>query len=153
FRALLGGAIKRCIRQLRIGDRNAKAGAKLTQLLLVEQFLFMGDVASLTTLSESVAFDSFGEDDGRCAVVLHRGFVRPIDLLRVMAAAPHFMQLLVREVTEHLQQAWIMVAYVLTDVGTISDGVFLEFTINDFAQAAYQDAVMILGQQWVPIAA
>src|SRR5215471_19084184 len=46
-----------------------------------------------------------------------------------------------------------MVAQVLTDIGPISDGVFLEFAIDDFTQAADQNAVMVLGQQRVPIAA
>src|SRR5262245_48768890 len=55
--------------------------------------------------------------------------------------------------TEQVPQAWIIAAHVLADVGTIRDGVFLVFSIDDFAHASYQDAVMVFGQQWVPIAA
>ena len=41
----------------------------------------------------------------------------------------------------------------LADISAISDGVFLIFTIDDFAHAPYQDAVVILGPQRVPIVA
>src|SRR6185503_18378589 len=39
----------------------------------------------------------------------------------------------------------------LADIGASSNGVFLIFAIDDFAHAPHQDAVVILGQQWVPI--
>src|SRR5207245_3613078 len=93
------------------------------------------------------------QDNGRCAMVCHRCFVRRIDLFRIVSAAPHLVELLIGEVTEHLQQARIIATHVLADVGAIGDGVFLKFPIDDFAHAPYQDTVMVLGQEWVPIAA
>ena len=113
----------------------------------------MGDISPLTTLPKPIAFDGFRQDDRRCAMVFNRRFVRRIDLFRIVSTAPHLAELLIGEVTEQLQQARIITAHMLADIGAISDGVFLIFTIDDFAHAPYQDVVVILGPQWVPIVA
>ena len=153
FRAFIRWPVKRCVRQFSIRDGNAKAGAELPQFLFVEQLLLVGDISPLTALPKPIAFDGFGENDRRCAMVFDRRFVRRIDLFRVVSTAPHLAELLIGEVTEHLQQARIITAHMLADVGAIRDGIFLIFTIDDFAHAPDQDAVVILGQQWVPIVA
>ena len=62
----------------------------------------MGDVATLTGFAEPVALDGFGQYDRRGALMLNGGLVGRVNLLRVVTAAPQFLQLLIGVGLDHL---------------------------------------------------
>ena len=79
--------------------------------------------------------------------------VRRIDLLRVVPAEPHLLELFIGEMFDHFEQARIGAEEMLAKIGAGFGRVFLPLAVYDFAQAFDEQALAILGEQWVPIAA
>ena len=55
--------VKRRFRNFFIGDRDAEPAAEPAQLIFVELFLLMRDIAALAAFAKTVAFDRAGEND------------------------------------------------------------------------------------------
>ena len=73
--------------------------------------------------------------------------------LNTVAAAAELLQLLVGKAADHLQQLRILAEEVLADIRAGADDVLLVFAIHRLTHAADQDAVLVGGQQRVPVAA
>ena len=91
--------------------------------------------------------------DRRRALVLDRRLVGVVDLDRIVAAERHLLQLVVGQVLDHLEQPRIGAPEVLADVGARLDGVLLILAVDDLAHALDEQAVAILGEQRIPLAA
>ena len=85
--------------------------------------------------------------------MLDRSFVCGVDLDGIMAAQAHPRQLLVGKVLDHLQQARVGSKEILAEVGAALDEVFLVLAIADLAHPADQQAVAIVLNEAVPVAA
>ena len=116
-------------------------------------FCWWVDVAAFAGLAQAVALDRLGQDDGRLALGFDGRLVGRVDLLRIVAAAAQLRQLLVGQVRDQLCQLGILAEEVLADVGAGHDGVFLELAVDDLAHALDEQAVLVLGQQRVPVVA
>ena len=79
----------------------------------------MGDVLALAGLAHAVALDGLGEDQGRLALVLHRGVVGGVDLERIMAAAGERPDLVVGHVGDQRLRLGVLAEEVLADVGAV----------------------------------
>jgi len=145
--------IKRGLLDGRVGYGDSEAAAKMPQFLLVKGFLLMGDIAALTGFSQAVALDGFGQNDGWSALVFHGGFVGGIDLLRIVAAAPQLLELLVTIGAHHIGHFRVFFEKIFADIVTTGHRVHLVLTVRDFFHAFGQQPVFILGQQRVPVAA
>ena len=151
--AVLRRPVERRLGDFLVADRNAEAGPERLQLVFVQLLLLVGDVLAFAGLADAVALDGAGQDDRRLARCARRGLVGGVDLDRVVAAERQLLQLLVREVLDHLEQPRIGAPEVLADVGARFDGVFLILAVDDLAHALDEQAVVILLEQRVPLAA
>ena len=151
--AVVRRPIERRLGDVRIRHRNSEAGAERSQLLVVHLLLLMGDVLALARFAEPVAFDGPGDDDGRRSLVLDGGLVGVVDLDRVVAAERQLPELVVRQVLDHVEQPRIDAPEVLADVGARFDGVLLILAVDDLSHALHEQAVAILREQRVPLAA
>ena len=113
----------------------------------------MGDVLAFAGLAEAVALDGAREDDGGRALVLDGRLVGVVDLDRIVAAERQLLELVVRQVLDHVEQPRVDAPEVLADVGARFDGVFLILAVDDLAHALDEQAVAILGEQRIPLAA
>ena len=113
----------------------------------------MGDVLAFARLADAVALDRAGQDHRRLSRVLDGGLVGRVDLDRVVAAERQLLQLLVRQVLDHLEQLRIGAPEMLADVVAGLDGVFLILAVDDLAHALDEQAVVVLLEQRVPLAA
>src|SRR5690625_4284970 len=102
FGAVLRRSIKRrLLVYLLVGDRYVEAVAKRAQRLAAHFFLLVGDVLAFAGLAHAVAFDGFGQNYGRLALMVDRRVIGGIDLMRVMAAAVEPPDVLVGHVSDH----------------------------------------------------
>ena len=118
---------------------------KALQLVFVQLLLLVRDVLALTRLADAVALDGAGQDDRRLAGVLDGGLVGRVDLGRVVPAERELLQLLVRQVRDHLEQPRVGAPEVLPDVGARFDGVLLILAVHHLAHALHEQAV---GDPW-----
>src|SRR5262249_6254771 len=155
--ANLGAVVYRTIEgrfvQLLVGNRNSETRAEHTELFLVEFFLLVGDVLALARFAESVTLDGFGKNDGWRSLVLDGGLVGRVNLDWVVSAQAHARKLFVREMLHHLEQAWITPKEVLPEVGTALDEEFLILPVRDLAHTADQEAIPVILNEAIPIAA
>ena len=121
--------------------------------VFVHLLLLVGDVLAFARFAEAVALDRAGEDDGRLPLVLDRGLVGVVDLDRIVAAEAQPLQLIVGEVLDHLEQPRIGAEEVLAEVGAVFDGVLLILAVDDLAHPLDEQAVVIRGEQRIPVAA
>ena len=84
---------------------------------------------------------------------LHRRLVGVVDLDRIVAAERQLLELIVGQVLDHVEQARIDAPEVLAHVGARFDGVLLILAVDDLAHALDEQAVAILGEQRIPLAA
>ena len=78
--AIIRRPIERNLRDVRVADRHEKAIAECAHRFDVEFLGLMGDVQALSRVAHAVAFDRFGQNDGRCALMIDRGLVRAYTL-------------------------------------------------------------------------
>ena len=88
--------------QFRVRDRNAETRAKQTQFIVVQFFLLVSNVFALTCLTQSISFNSLGQNNGGPSGVIHCSFIRSVDLNRIMTSQPHTGELFVGEMLNHL---------------------------------------------------
>src|SRR5262249_43236684 len=103
--------------------------------------------------AETVAFHGLGEDHRRRAFVLDRDLVRRVDLLRIVPAARQLLKLLIRHVLDKPEQLGVLAKEMLADVGAALDAVALILAVDGFGHALDEEAVFVLGEKRVPIAA
>ena len=132
---------------------NAEARAERAQVRLVHLLLLVRDVLALTRLAHAVALDGAREDDGRLPLRFVGALVGVVDLRRIVAAEAQALQLVVGQVLDHVEQPRIGAEEVLAEVGTRLDGVFLVLAVDDLAHPLREQAVVILGEQRIPVAA
>src|SRR5207247_8606272 len=132
---------------------NASAGAERTQLLFVHLLLLMRDVLAVAGFAEPVAFDRAREDHGRRTLVLGRRFVGVEHFDWIVAAEGHLLQLVVRQVLDHVEQARVSAPEVLADVGAVGDGVLLILAVDDLAHPLDEQALAIPRAPRLPPAA
>ena len=87
---LAGVVVRRQVRvlfELRVRDRDAHRVAEVLEILERHLLHLVGRVAALEVVTEAVALDRLGEDDGGLALVLDGGLVGGVDLAVVEAAA------------------------------------------------------------------
>ncbi len=111
----------------------------------------MGRVASLAGLAQPVAFDRFGQDHRRRSLMRHRRVVSREDLPRIVAAAPHLLKLLVRQVFGHREQFRRNTEEMLSDVRARSHAVLLVLAVDDLAHPLHEPAVDVGRQERIPI--
>ena len=141
FGAVVGRPVERRLGHFLVADRNAEPGAERLELVFVQLLLLVGDVLAFTRLADAVALDGARQDDGRLTRVLDRGLVGRVDLDRVVAAERQLLQLLVRQVLDHLEQPRVGAPEVLADVVAGFDGVLLILAVDDLAHALDEQAV------------
>ena len=153
FRAVVGGAIERGLGDFFVGDRDAEARAEGPQLVFVQLLLLMGDVLAFAGLAEAVALDRSGQDHRRLSGVLDGGLIGGVDLDRVVAAERQLLQLLVGQVRDHFEQLRMGAPEMLADVVARLDGVLLILAVDHLAHALDEQAVLVLLEQRIPLAA
>ena len=132
LRAVVRRLVERRLGHALVGDRNAEPRAELAQFLFVELLLVVGDVAAFAAFAQAVALDRLGQDDRRLALAFDGRLVGRVDLLRIVPAAAHLLQLLVGVVLHHLEQLGILAEEVLADVVAARDDVLLILAVDDF---------------------
>ena len=85
--------------------------------------------------------------------MLHRGLVCGVNLDRIVASKAHLGQLLIAQVLHHFEQTRIGAEEILPEVRATGDKIFLILPVRDLAHALHEQAIAILGDQRVPIAA
>ena len=153
FGAVVGWPVERRLGHFLVPDRNAEPGSERLELVLVQLLLLVGDVLAFTRFANPVALDRARQDDRGLTRVFDRGVVGRVDLDRVVAAERELLQLLVRQVLDHVEQPRVGAPEVLADVLARLDGVLLILAVDDLAHALDEQAVVILLEQAVPLAA
>ena len=115
--------------------------------------LLVCDVAAFAGLAQAVAFDRAGENYGGRALVLYGSAVGGVDLVGVVATEAQSPQLIVTEVGHHALQARVDTPEVLAYVCATGHRVLLVLAVDNRAHAIGQEAVVVLGEQGVPVAA
>ena len=110
-------------------------------------------VAALEALAERPALDGLGQDDRRRAraEVLGGRLVGGVELAVVVTAAGQVAQLVVGEAGDHPAQPGVGAEEVVADVLAALHRVALELAVDGGVHLVEQDAVLVLGQQLVPL--
>ena len=153
LRALGRGTIERRLRHFLIRNRNAEARAERLDFLVVQLLLLVGDVLAFAGLADAVALDGAGEDQRGHALGFGGALERVVDLFRIVAAERQLLELLVREVLDHLEQARMRAPEMLAHVGAGLDRVLLILAVDDFAHALDEQAFGVLLEQGIPLGA
>ena len=129
--------------------------AQLHQLRLVHLLDLVRRVAAFDLGAERPALDRLAQQHGRCTgtQVLGRRLVRRVELAIVVATARQVDEIFVAEVRDELAQARVGAEEVVADVGAVLDAVALELSVDGGVQLIQQHAVLVVGQQFVPLAA
>jgi len=153
FRGVRAGVVERHLGQLLVGDRDVEAVAEGANGRIVQLLLLVGDVDRLAGLAHAVALHRLGEDHGRLALVVHRGVVGSVDLVRVVAAAVQAPDVLVGQRGDHLLGFLVLAEEVLARVGAAEGLAVLVLAVDGLHHQLPERAVGVLGEQRVPVAA
>ena len=151
LRRIVGRLVKRHIGNDIITHRNIETVAELFERTQIHLFLLMGDVLPFTRLAHAVAFDGFGEDDGRLPLVFHRRGIRRINFVRVVATTIEAPDILVRHRRHHFFEFGIFAEKGLAHIGAVTRLVILIFAVHRFHHAGFEQPVVVPGQQRIPI--
>ena len=138
--------------EVAVADRQVEPVAELLEVREGQLLHLVGGVLALQRVDRP-ALDGVGEDHRRLAGVLGRGVEGGVHLAVVVATARQLLDLRVRHVLDHLAQARVAAEEVLADVGAVLGGVGLELPVGRGVHPVDQDAVDVLGEQGVPLAA
>ncbi len=153
FGGVVGRPVERRVGDIVIRNRNAEAGAEGPHFVVVQLLLVVGDVLAFTRLADAIALDGAREHHGRHALGLDRAAERVEHLVRIVSAEGELLELLVREVLDHLEEARVGAPEVLAGVGAGFHGVLLVLAVHHFAHALDEQAVGVLLEQRVPFGA
>ena len=138
-----------------VGDLvvHVQAVAQHQQLIPRHLLDLVRGVATLDVGAESPTLDRLAQDRGRraSAEILGGRLVRGVQLAIVVPTAGQVDQILVAEVGDHLSQPRIGTEEVVADVRTVLDAVPLELTVDGVVELVQQHAVVVVGQQLVPL--
>ncbi len=130
-----------------------KRERNMLQFIVIQLFLLVSDVLAFAGFAEAVALDGLGQNDGGRTLVFDGGFVGGVDFDGIVTAQTHAGELLVGKMLDHLEQAGIGAEEVLPEVSAALDEIFLVLAVADLAHALDQQAVAIVLDEAVPIAA
>jgi hypothetical protein len=78
--AVVVGPVKGGLVDLIVRDGDIEAAAEMAQLLFVELFLLVGDIAALTGFAQAIALDGLGQNHRGRPLVLHGRLIGGIHL-------------------------------------------------------------------------
>ena len=110
----------------------------------------MGDVLAFARLAHAVALDGLGQDHGRLALVVHRGVIGGIDLVRVVAAAVELPDFLVAHVRDQRLQLLVLAEEVLPGIGAALGLERLVLAVDRLVHPPAQQAGLVALEQGVP---
>ena len=146
------GVVVRRLLEVLVGDRQLEPVAEDLQLVLVQLLRLVGDVPAGDPRTERPTLQGLGEDDRRPAGVGDRGRVGGVDLAIVVAASTELGEVVIGQVLDELAQPWIRPEEGLADRGAVAHGEALEVAIERLVHLVEEDAVLVTGQQVVPLA-
>ena len=136
--------------ELLVSDRNIEAVAEGEQRFFAHFLLLVGDVLPLARFAHAVAFDGFGEDDGRLAFGFHRHVVGGKDFMRIVAAAVELPDLLIGHISDQLFGGRMFAEEMLAGVGAAFAFEGLIFAIHRIGHNPAQLRAVIAHQKRVP---
>ena len=152
-----GVVVRRGVRvlfELRVRDRDAHRVAEVLEVLERHLLHLVGRVAALEVVTEAVALDRLGEDDGGLALVLDRRLVGRVHLAVVQAAAAELApDVVVRPVLDQGRGALVASEEVVADERAALGAVGLEVAVGSRVHEVDERAVVVLREQLVPAAA
>ena len=114
----------------------------------------MRDVLAFAGFAQPIAFDGFGEDDGRAALVLDGGFVGGINFARIVTAAAQTGAVLRRSVcSTSFSSSGYLPKKLLADVSAGFDDVASDIRRRHFAHPLDEQAARVARENADPIAA
>ena len=137
--------------QLLVRDRHLEPIPEPAHRLGGHLLQLVGDVHGLAGLAHPVALDGLGQDDGGLPGVLRGRVEGGVDLERIVPAAVQAPDVLVRELGHQVLELG-RVEEVLADVGAVARAVHLVLAVDDLHHAVPQLAVLVLGEERVPVA-
>ncbi len=151
-RAVVGGlvGVEEVVGDLVVEEEPVAQGPELGPGHLLD---LVGGVAGLDLGPERPPLHRLGQDGRRCPGVLGGGQVGGVELPVVVPAPGQGLEVLVREVLDECRQPGVRAEEVLADVGARLGGVLLELAVEGGVHPVEEDAVDVLGQQLVPVAA
>src|SRR5574343_449266 len=152
FRRVFGELQVGQLFQLVVRHRQAETVAEAADLLLVHLLLLVRDVHRLASLAHAEALDGLGQDQGRGALVLDGAVVGGEDLEQVVAAAVQRPDFIVGPVGDQFLQ-FRRVEEMLADIGAVLGLEGLVLAVDAFHHAALQDALLVAGEQRIPMGA
>ena len=144
--------VVRRLGNLCIWNREAESIAEGEQLHFGELLRLMRRVRCFNGWAECPALHRLRQDHRWCPLMRNGGGVGGVDLSVVVSAAAELHKIVVAEVPHQLLEERLRPEEVLSDVGTTSDRVLLEFAVNGCIHLADEFAVVILRQKIVPLA-
>ncbi|SBS70958.1 Arginase/agmatinase/formimionoglutamate hydrolase, arginase family [uncultured Microbacterium sp.] len=143
----------RVLLELRVRDRDAHRVAEVLEVLEGHLLHLVGRVAALEVVTETVALDRLGEDDGGLTLVLDGGVVRRVQLLIVQATAAELApDVLVRPVLDHVGGALVATEEVVADELAVLGAVGLEVAVRRRVHEVHERAGAVDVEQLVPAA-
>ena len=127
--------------------------AKSTQLIGIHLLDLVRRVATLDFGSECPALHGLAQNGGgsTTAQILRGGAIGGVQLAIVVSTSGQGAELLVGEMRHHLAQARIRSEEILANEVAVLDRVALELTIDRGVHLVQQNAVLVLGEQVVPL--
>jgi hypothetical protein len=135
---------------LLVGDRDIEAVANRLEILLAQLLLLVRDVQPFRRLAEPESLHGLREDDGGCALVGHRGCVRGVDLLRIVAAAVQAPDLLIGHVGDHLLELGVLAEEMLARVRAALGFEVLILPIDALFHQTLEQSLLIVREQGIP---
>ena len=151
--AVIGRFVETQRSNLLIRQRQLEAVAKGDQRCGVEFLLLVGGHLALPGLPHAEAFFGLRQNHRRLAFVQAGGAIGRIDLDHVMTTALETVDLLVTEVANQRSQGFVLAEEMLAVIATIFGGKGLELPIDRLRQRSHQRAVLVPGQQYIPVRA
>ena len=111
----------------------------------------MRNVPSLTCFAQAVTFDRLGKNYRRLSLVFDGRLVSRVNFAGVVPSARHLAQLLVAQVNHALGQLRIFAEEMFPNVAAALDDVFLKVAIDALFESLQQQAIVIVGEQFVPV--
>src|SRR5690606_11066706 len=155
FLGLLARVVERhrAVLELLVVQRDLEAVAERAHGLVVELLGLVGRVQRLAGRAHAVALDRLGQDHGRLALGLRGVAVGRVDLVRIVAAAVEAPDVVVGQAGHHGGRLRVLAEEVVARVLAAEGLAVLVFAVDGFHHQAAQAAVLVAGQQRIPVAA